>query len=154
MPEFAATTADIAAALLGGRRALEHSLAGPMDIHAMILGGVPGRALLTLIDNVDLIRNEAGLEKAVGISLRTVQRKRAGARDTKLSIEQGGRTWKFAEILARATRIFGAQAAAEAWLDTPAMGLDQQRPLDFLATPAGVTMVETLLEQIEYGIYA
>ncbi|MBB4366824.1 putative toxin-antitoxin system antitoxin component (TIGR02293 family) [Bradyrhizobium sp. CIR18] len=52
------------------------------------------------------------LEKAFGMSLRTFQR-RKGAPDKPLSQEQSGRTWKFAEILAKATDVFGSQEEAE-----------------------------------------
>jgi uncharacterized protein (DUF2384 family) len=33
------------------------------------------------------------------------------------------------------------------------MGLGQRRPIDLMASPAGVEMVETLLMQLEYGVY-
>jgi putative toxin-antitoxin system antitoxin component (TIGR02293 family) len=61
---------------------------------------------------------------------------------------------KFAEIRARATELFGLQDAAERWLEAPAMGLDQRRPIDLLSTPAGVDTQETYLTRIEYGVYA
>jgi putative toxin-antitoxin system antitoxin component (TIGR02293 family) len=57
------------------------------------------------------------------------------------------------EILARATSAFGSQAAAEQWLAQPAIGLDGRRPIDVLATPAGVELVEDLLGRIKYGVY-
>ncbi|TIY10108.1 MAG: DUF2384 domain-containing protein, partial [Mesorhizobium sp.] len=40
------------------------------------------------------------------------------------------------------------------WLERPAIGLDQRRPIDLLATPAGVELVEDYLERLEYGVYA
>jgi putative toxin-antitoxin system antitoxin component (TIGR02293 family) len=58
-----------------------------------------------------------------------------------------------AEILARATQVFGSQEEAEQWLERPAMGLDNNRPLDLLDTPAGVEMVEDFLTRLEYGVY-
>ncbi|TIX82762.1 MAG: DUF2384 domain-containing protein, partial [Mesorhizobium sp.] len=61
---------------------------------------------------------------------------------------------KFAEILSKATDVFGSQAEAEQWLERPAIGLDQRRPIDLLATPAGVELVEDYLERLEYGVYA
>ena len=146
--------ANGSAALLGGGKAFQRAALVPMAAHALIVAGLPGAALLALIDNVELMRDEDSLEKAVGISLRTVQRKRADTSDKRLSLEQGGRTWKFAQILARATGVFGTQADAEDWLSRPAMALDQQRPIDLLATPAGVEIVETFLEQLEFGVYA
>jgi putative toxin-antitoxin system antitoxin component (TIGR02293 family) len=86
------------------------------------------------------------------MSVRTFQR-RKGAPAKLLSQEQSGRTWKFAEILARATAVFGAQRQAEQWLERPAIGLDRHRPIDLLATPAGMQLVEDYLTRIEYGVY-
>lgn len=86
------------------------------------------------------------------MSLRTWQRRRR--RNKPLSQEQSGRAWKFAEILAKATDIFGSQAEAEQWLERPAVGLDQRRPIDLLGTPPGVELVEDHLDRLEYGIYA
>ena len=98
--------------------------------------------------------NQGGLEKAVGMSSRTYYRwKKNAAVEKPLSREQSGRVWKFAEILGRATDVLGSQAEAEAWLDRPAMALDQRKPIDLLSTPAGVETVEDHLTRIEYGVY-
>jgi putative toxin-antitoxin system antitoxin component (TIGR02293 family) len=63
-------------------------------------------------------------------------------------------TGKFAEILTRARTLFGSQTAAEQWLEQPATGLDQRRPIDLMTTPAGVELVDDFLGRIEYGLYA
>lgn len=94
------------------------------------------------------------LEKAVGISLRTLQRRRKDAGDTLLNAQQSSRTWKFAEILGRATAVFGSQPEAEAWLDRPAMGVDRRKPIDLMGTSVGVQAVEDYLTRTEYGVYA
>jgi putative toxin-antitoxin system antitoxin component (TIGR02293 family) len=62
-------------------------------------------------------------------------------------------TWKLAEIPSRATTLFGSQAGAEQWLEQPAIGLDQRRPIDLMATPAGLELAEDFLGRIEYGVY-
>jgi putative toxin-antitoxin system antitoxin component (TIGR02293 family) len=49
--------------------------------------------------------------------------------------------------------VLGSQQEAEQWLERPAIGLDRRRPIDLLATPAGVELVETFLERLEYGVY-
>ncbi len=139
-------------ALLGGSRVLPHPLSGPLDAHEMLLQGLPGQALTHLVDSLVVLRRTASLEKAVGISLRTFQRRR-DAPAKPLSQEQSGRAWKFAEILARATALLGSQEEAEGWLERPAIGLDQRRPIDLLATPAGVQLVENFLQRLEYGVY-
>lgn len=141
------------AALLGGSRVLQHALTGPLDAHEMLVQGLPGTALQHLVDNLLILRKTASLEKAVGMSLRTFQRRR-DAPAKPLNQEQSGRTWKFARILAKATAVLGSQQEAEQWLERPATGLNQRRPIDLLATPAGVELVEDFLQRLEYGVYA
>lgn len=50
--------------------------------------------------------------------------------------------------------MFGSQEEAEQWLERPAIGLDQRRPIDLLATPAGIELVEQYLTRLAYGVYA
>jgi putative toxin-antitoxin system antitoxin component (TIGR02293 family) len=141
-------------ALLGGRRTLHRAVRSRLEAHDLLQSGLPGHALKYLVDYVGILRahHNGGMEKAVGISIRTYQR-RMEALDKPLSPEQSGRTWKFAEILGRATELFGSQAEAEEWLDRPAMALEQRKPIDLLSTPAGVESVENHLTRLEYGVY-
>ncbi|PDS99297.1 antitoxin [Rhizobium sp. S9] len=140
-------------ALLGGSRILSRRLTNALDAHELLLHGLPASALDHLVGTLVVIGKNESLEKAVGMSLRTWQR-RKDTPSKPLSQEQSGRTWKFVEILAKATDIFGSQAEAEQWLERPAVGLDQRRPIDLLATPAGVELVEDHLDRLEYGVYA
>ncbi|MFI4986135.1 MAG: antitoxin Xre/MbcA/ParS toxin-binding domain-containing protein [Alphaproteobacteria bacterium] len=138
--------------ILGGPRVLKWKLRGPLDAHELLLRGLPGAALTYLVDSLVLLHDPVSLEKAVGMSLRTFQRRKN--HPTKLlSQEQSGRTWKFAEILAKATAVLGSRTEAEQWLERPAIGLEQRRPIDLLATTAGVETVENHLERLEYGVY-
>ena len=140
-------------ALLGGTRVLARRLTNALDAHELLLDGLPASALDHLVGTLVVIGKNESLEKAVGMSLRTWQR-RKDMPARPLSQEQSGRTWKFAEILAKATDVFGSQAEAEQWLERPALGLDQRRPIDLLGTPAGVELVEDHLDRLEYGVYA
>ncbi|MDE1995983.1 MAG: DUF2384 domain-containing protein [Rhizobiaceae bacterium] len=139
--------------LLGGARVLSRRLTSALDAHELLLHGLPASAVDHLVGQLLFIGKTESLEKAVGMSLRTWQRRR-DAPSKPLSQEQSGRAWKFAEILAKATDVFGTQAEAEQWLERPAIGLEQRRPIDLLATPAGVELVEDYLERLEYGVYA
>jgi len=138
--------------LLGGPRILSRRITSTLDAHELLLDGLPGSALTHFVSHLLFIQTES-LEKAFGMSLRTFQR-RKDAPDKPLSQEQSGRTWKFAEILAKATDLFGSQEEAEQWLERPAIGLDQRRPIDLLATPAGIELVEQYLTRLAYGVYA
>ena len=57
------------------------------------------------------------------------------------------------EILARAADVFGSPEEAQQWLEQPALGLEQQRPIDLMQTPAGAKLVEDFLGRLEYGVY-
>lgn len=141
------------AELLGGLAILRRDVEGPLDAHDLLQAGLPARALTHLVDHVQLLRSSDQFEKAVGMSQRTLQRRREELH-RPLNTEQSGRTWKFAEVLAKATAAFGSQEEAEQWLQRPAMGLNQRRPLDLLSTAAGVEAVEEHLGRLEYGVYA
>jgi len=139
-------------ALLGGDPVMGPAPHDPMETHDMLVEGLPGRALSHIMEHLTVLEPTESLEKAIGISLRTFQR-RKDEPSKPLSADQSGRTWKFAEILAWATRVLGSQEEAERWLDRPAIGLNRRRPLDLLATPPGVQMVEQYLGRMEYGVY-
>ena len=144
---------DMVVGLLGGDALFARPVRDRLDAHEIILSGFPNKALRSLVRNVPVMQQPDVMEKALGISLRTYQRRKE-ALDKPLSPEQSGRTWKFAEILARAIDIFGSQPEAERWLEQPAIGLEQRRPIDLLSTPAGLETLEDHLTRLEYGVYA
>jgi putative toxin-antitoxin system antitoxin component (TIGR02293 family) len=140
--------------LLGGFQVLRRRLSNPLDAHELLSDGLPGAALTHLVDNLQVLRNPDSLQKAVGMSLRTFQRRHDPAAATRpLTVEQSGRIWKFAEILATATEVFGSQSEAEAWMERPATGVEQCRPIDLLTTPVGVEIVGDFLRRLDYGVY-
>ena len=138
--------------LFGGNQVFANPIETPLDVHEMLVHGLPVEAMCHLVENGVIRLDPSSFTNVLGMSQRTYQRCKLSP--TKpLSLEQSGRTWKFAEILAKATEVFGSQADAEEWLERPAMGLNQHRPIDLLATPAGVELVEDFLVRIEGGVY-
>lgn len=138
--------------LLGGNRVLRQEPKSSLDAHELLLHGLPRQSLAHLVSTFSSLKMTASFERAVGMSVRTFQRQKH-APGGVLSQDQSGRTWKFAEILAKATAVLGSQEEAERWLEQPAIGLEQRRPIDLLATPAGVELVEEFLARLEYGVY-
>ena len=122
-----------------------------LEAHELLHRGLPRAALIKLVDNLHVIQVDEASE-ALGMSVRTLQRHK-NTPVAHLDAQQSGRTWKFAEILAKATRVLGSQDEAEQWLRRPAIGLDQKRPIDLLTTPAGVQLVENYLGRLEYNVY-
>ncbi|WP_461321142.1 type II RES/Xre toxin-antitoxin system antitoxin [Bradyrhizobium diazoefficiens] len=141
------------ASLLGAPSTFRKVPQSPLEAHEMLLNGLPSKALLHLVENLALLRWDDSFAKAIGMSHRTYQR-HASAGAKPLSPEQSGRTWKLAEVLAKTTSIFGSMLEAEQWLGRPAIGLNQHKPIDLLATPAGVELVEDFLVRLERGVYA
>ena len=137
--------------LLGGSQILGSKIRSELDAHELLHRGLPRAALSKLVDNLHVIQVDEATE-AMGMSLRTLQRHKSMP-VVLLDVQQSGRTWKFAEILAKATRVLGSQGEAEEWLKRPAIGLNRQRPIDLLTTPAGAKLVETYLGRLEYGVY-
>ena len=138
--------------LLGGSRFVNVVIHSELDVHLFLTHGLPRSALNHLIANVSILGKEENLKKAIGLSTRTTQRHKSDP-EALLSEEQGGRAWKFAEILSKATEVFGSREAAERWLEKPALALNQSRPIDLLSTQIGTKQVETLLSQLEYCVY-
>ncbi|MEO1310193.1 MAG: antitoxin Xre/MbcA/ParS toxin-binding domain-containing protein [Pseudomonadota bacterium] len=140
--------------LLGGPEMIGVEVRTALDAHDLISKGLQVGALNHLVMQVRLLRGGGDLlEAAVGMSLRTLQRRRDELQKP-LNIEQSGRTWKFAEVLGRAEELLGSRESAEEWMKKPQMGLDRRRPIDLLSTPAGVEALEDHLTRLEYGAYA
>jgi putative toxin-antitoxin system antitoxin component (TIGR02293 family) len=127
--------------------------AGALGAHDELVAGLPGSALVHAVEQVGLLRDQRVFESIMAMSLRTFQRLRDQP-EKRLDLSASGRLWRFAEIFARTTDLLGGHAEAEAWLAAPQMGLDQRRPIDLLATPAGAALVEELLDRMDYGVYA
>ena len=135
--------------ILGGAKALDHPVRSRLEVHDLIQKGFRAKVIDHLAKRM---RARGHLEKAIGMSVRTWQRHKESP-NWRLSPEQSGRAWKFAELLGRASEIFGSEQEAEQWLERPAMALDQRKPIDLLSTPAGVETVEEHLTRLEYGVY-
>jgi len=138
--------------LLGGSAVIKGRFNTEIAVHEMLVKGMPGRAVRHLVERLNTLKDPSSVEKAIGMSVRTYQRFKQ-APSKKLNLEQSGRAWQFAEILAKASRLMGGQPAAERWLESEVMALDGKRPIDLLTTPAGVKLVEEFLVRVEYGVF-
>lgn len=140
-----------AAELLGLKGKLAH-LKSRLAVHAALQAGLKGKVLTDLRRHCTAVFVDEAVWPALGMSQRTVQRFEAN-KEKPLSSEQSSRAWKFAEILARATPVFGSREAAEKWLSEPARALEGKKPIELLSTQPGTQLVEDLLQQIDHGVY-
>lgn len=139
--------------LLGGANTLNRTMVSPLDVHDLLIQGISSKALTYLVKQVGFLSSDELLSKAIGISLRTLQRHRANESD-HLSPEQSSRAWRFAKLLAKASTVLGSQQAAEEWMLAPAYGLENRKPIDLLASSEGADLVDEHLTRMEYGIYS
>lgn len=139
-------------AVLGGATALGGSIPkNRLEVHAALTEGLPNKAAVHLVEGLYRLPENDALN-VIGFAPRSWQRHKRNARG-HLNAERSSRAWKFAEILTKATKVFGSQEQAERWLDQPAIGLNRQRPVDLLRTQTGTELVEEFLERLEYGVY-
>jgi putative toxin-antitoxin system antitoxin component (TIGR02293 family) len=153
-PEVASvqSSVQLATELLGGRRVLHRQVTTEVDAHELVLRGIPAEAMAKLLAGVMSLSSTV-LLATIGISERSFARRKAAPK-TRLPVDESERLWRFAEVLAHATRVFGSQAEAEQWLDRPAIGLDHRKPIDLLRTHPGTHLVSEYLTRIEHGVYA
>jgi putative toxin-antitoxin system antitoxin component (TIGR02293 family) len=140
-------------ALLGLRAPFAHVPSSPLEVHDVLREGLPAASLAHAVERLALLRERPVFEGVMAMSQRTFQRLKESPGRT-LDAEASGRLWQFAETFARAADVLGSAEAAERWMATPAIGLNQRRPIDLMSTPAGVGLVRDLLERMDLGVYA
>ncbi len=86
------------------------------------------------------------------VSPRTLKHRKA--RGENLSHEETERVLRMGRILAQAEEVFGSHDKALLWLRMPDDRLKNRTPLSMLGTEAGGRLIESMLWQIDDGIYA
>ena len=86
----------------------------------------------------------------IGISDKTLARIKTS--HAKLSSLSGDRLYRLKKIWALANKVLENPGNALAWLNHAQPGLNQQAPLEILDTEPGYEQVQTLLNQLEYGV--
>lgn len=119
-------------------------------MHALIKHGMPIR----IADNLKslLSLGDSDLAQILGITSKTLQRKRK-ARTTLTSVESD-RLYRVQSIFALAIKVLGTPEDAKEWLSTPQIDIGDSVPLELLTTSAGSSLVEEVLNRMEYGILA
>lgn len=117
--------------------------------HGLVNKGLSTTVLFQLVKSFISI-DEAEVLSAVGISNRTIQRRKDGV----LSKEHSGAALDLIEVTQKAIEVLGDRSGAENWLHQPALALDGCKPIELLSTRQGADMVKDHLTRMEYGVYA
>lgn len=134
--------------VLGGPAVLGRAVRDLGDLDEVVRAGLPLRAL-------DLL--EARVPPPAGRKtspVRGVVGRRTKANHAVLAPASGERAGRVARIVAMATKVFGAPAAATEFLTTPHDRLDGRAPLACLVTDLGGREVEEILNAIAFGLPA
>lgn len=86
----------------------------------------------------------------IGISDKTLARIKTS--HAKLSSLSGDRLYRLKKVWALANKVLENRENALAWLSHAQPGLNHQAPLDILDTEPGYEQVQTLLNQLEFGV--
>jgi putative toxin-antitoxin system antitoxin component (TIGR02293 family) len=71
-----------------------------------------------------------------------------------LTHEESDRAVRIARITSLAEEIFGEDSKAARWLRKPKSRFEGRTPMEVLRTEAGARLVEEMLLQLDYGIFA
>ena len=121
----------------------------PAKIIAFIQNGLPVAELDALQASLDLPMET--LATKLGISKATLHRRKTEGR---LDPAESDRVVRYARLMGQAVTVFGSEAPAREWFNTPQFGLGGALPLDYAETEVGAREVENLLGRIEYGVYS
>jgi putative toxin-antitoxin system antitoxin component (TIGR02293 family) len=117
---------------------------GILERISLIRSGIPARQFDSIAELVGLSKKE--LAEKLGLSPRTLS-----TRKDTLSPEESEKTLRTHELFNEAKEVFGSETEAQAWITSPAYGLNNQKPIDLLDTDLGAQQVKGLLSAIKYG---
>jgi putative toxin-antitoxin system antitoxin component (TIGR02293 family) len=121
--------------------------ASDFNLAEIVENGLPLNSLVIL--------RERGLTAAelaeIVISPRTLKHRKA--RNEPLSQEETDRAVRVARIVALAREVFGNHDKALLWLRSPDERLADRAPFNMLQTESGGRLVESMLWQLDEGIY-
>jgi putative toxin-antitoxin system antitoxin component (TIGR02293 family) len=129
-----------------------HSGVTGLKAHDMVTTGVSVNDAKQVLKALTII-DEKQFYGVLGINARTMQRRAASARKV-LDTNASDRALRLVSVTGQAIDVLGSQEAAERWLSSPAIGLDQRRPIELLRSTEGTDLVRTLLTRMDYGVYA
>lgn len=120
-----------------------------LGAHDAVTAGVQVSDMRQVMRALKLI-GEKDIYILLGINARTMQRRA----DRTLDANASDRALRLVAVTHQAIGVLGSQDAAERWLASPAIGLDDRKPIDLLQSSEGTDMVKTLLTRMDYGVYS
>lgn len=119
-------------------------------LHARVSEGLSFAALERLVRVVGMPATRVA--EVLRIPARTLHRRKGEGR---FSPEESDRLLRLSRLLGKALELFeGNVPATTAWLEAPAKGLGDARPMDLAQSEPGALEVEALIGRLEHGVFA
>ena len=118
------------------------------DAVRVIRDGIGSDKIRTLAEHYHV--SQESIAVLAGMSKATLTRKLREGR--LLDAPEADRVYRLAKVFALARDVFENDDTASSWFGEPNRALEGKRPIELLDTDIGVARVETVLNQIEYGV--
>lgn len=119
-----------------------------LDLDA-VESGVPVSALKNFVDSSGMQFKDL---YEVVIPARTLKHRKA--QRERLSTDESDKFARLIRVFDQAERVLGSRAKALHWFHEPKRRFEGRTPIQMLRTELGGRMVEEMLGQIEYGMFA
>ncbi|MBD2768353.1 DUF2384 domain-containing protein [Hymenobacter sp. BT664] len=133
-------------ALIGLKATVADSFALVMEART----GVPAKTAFDVATLLQLSADE--LANLLHTTTKTLRAYREGKK--RLGPAASEQVLKLLALSSQGAEVFGTISAFRRWLDKPAYGLDNQRPLALLETSGGIDLVADEVNRIAYGDFA
>ncbi len=130
-------------------RALGLAQSAPLERIRTVRSGLSAAAFDQFSKVAGITRED--LAKAVGLSLRTVQRREEAG--VPLDPSPSERLVRLAELYDLATQVIGDETSARRWMQTPRPVFGGQTPFELAYSELGAREVEHLLHRVEHGVF-
>jgi putative toxin-antitoxin system antitoxin component (TIGR02293 family) len=135
--------------ILGGSVAVGHTINNDIDLIEISRKGLPKSVIQTLSTILSISMEK--MSQLLHISHRTIQRKNDS---DLLNIHSTEQVLEIAEVISRGIEVLGSLDAFTSWLHSEVRHLDYQKPIDYLDTSFGTTLIKDALGRIEQGVYS
>jgi putative toxin-antitoxin system antitoxin component (TIGR02293 family) len=139
---------DRIVSVLGGSIQVGQTVNSDIDLIHITRRGLP-KSVVSTISNILGISMEK-MSSLIHVSLRTIQRKND---DELLNVYSTEQILEIAEVISRGIQVLGSIEAFTKWLHQDIRALNFSKPLDFLDTSFGTSLIKDILGRIEHGVY-
>lgn len=135
--------------VLGGSLQVGQTISNDFDLIEITRKGLP-KSVVHTISNLLGISMEK-MSALIHVSHRTIQRK---SDIELLNVYPTEQILEIAEVISRGIEVLGTLEAFTSWLHSEIRVLNYQKPISFLDTSFGTSLIKDTLGRIEFGVYS